>query len=231
MYKQLFNREIQDRMEAFFTHNLSVKGRIRAIEKNTIIDPENGDSIYIVLDGELNQILYSEKGEEVIFCRLQRGNIFGEMDFFDGERTCIITKAITACAISVVDRKTVERVLSEEPDIYRHFIHSIVRKYRILMLEKADNHFSDARGKIAHHLVRLAHTTSLACNLEGETPLPVNIQFTHEELANRINANRSTITSGLNFFKEQGLIEVNGRNITILNLESLKAFINNYLPE
>lgn len=229
MYDQLFNRELQERMEAYFTHNLSVSGRIRAIEKGTVVDPENADNIYIVLDGELNQVLYSEDGSEVILCRLQRGNIFGELDFFDGERTCIITRAVTACAVSVVSRTKVEQVLAEEPQVYRHFIHSIVRKYRILMMEKADIHFSDAMGKLAHLLVRLAHTTS-----EGETEkgssLPLNIQFTHEELANRINANRSTITSGLKLFKEKGLIDMNGRNITILDLEKLGSYINSYLP-
>lgn len=129
MYSKLFNQELQEKMTQYFIHDLSVHGRIRAFEKNEVINPKDADHIYIVLDGHLSQILYSEDGKEITFFRLDRGTIFGEMDFFDGERTCIITKAITACAVSVIPRPIVERELLKKPELYNHFIHSIIRKY------------------------------------------------------------------------------------------------------
>ena len=230
MYNQLFNQELQDKMTHFFLNELSILGRIKAYDKNSIIDPDNANYIYIVVDGDLNQVLYSHDGDEIIFCRLERGNIFGEMDFFDGDRTCIVTKAITACAISKVPRALVEERLGKEPDLYKHFIHSIVRKYRIIMLEFADIRFNDSLGKIAHTLVRLTYSTSKKIH-DGEGTLPINMYFTHEELANRINANRSTITNGLKTFKEQGYIDIDGKKITVTNIEGLKKYINLYLPE
>lgn len=230
MYNQLFDIELQERMTYYFTHTLSTNGRIKAYEKNCIIDPEDADHVHVVLDGELNQILYSESGDEVILCRLQRGNIFGEMDFFDGDRTCIITKAVTPCAISIIPRDIVEMELAKDPDVYKHFIHSIVRKYRILMLEFADNHFNDSLGKVAHLMVRLSYSTAEAIH-DGQGAVPLNIYFTHEELANRLNANRSTVTSCIKRFKNEHLIDVDGKKITLLDMEGLKKYCNKYLPE
>lgn len=230
MYDKLFNQELQNQMTNYFTHHLSVLGRIKAFEKNEIIDPEDADHIYIVLDGDLNQILYSEDGKEIIFYRLERGNVFGEMDFFDGFRTCVVTKAMSACAISIVSRDIVEQEMAKQPDIYKHFIHSIVRKYRIVMLEFSDTRFNDSLGKIAHLLLRLSHTTAKD-GIKQEDNNIINLSFTHEELASRINANRSTITNGLNKLKDMEVITLDGKQISIINYEKLRKCINHYIPE
>lgn len=229
MYDQLFNEELQMEMVDYFLDVLAPLGIVKAFSKNEIIDPDNADHIYIVLDGSFNQVLYSQDGDEIAFFRLVRGTIFGEMDFFDGYRTCVVTKAIETSAVSIVPREKIEAVLSKNPDIYKQFMHSIIRKYRIVMLELADVKFNDSLGKLAHAIIRWSHTTNYYSS--GEEKKTIHMTLTHEELASRLASNRSTITSGLKYFKDKGLIKVEEKRITIVNVEGLKEYINPYWPD
>lgn len=227
MYDELFNEALQNKMTDYLINNLSKLGTVKAFSKNEIIDPDTADHVYIVLDGAFNQVLFSQDGDEISFFRLERGTVFGEMDFFDGYRTCVITKALKTSAVSMVSRTVLEEELQKDPSIYKQFMHSMIRKYRIVMLELADVKFNDSLGKLAHSLVRLAHTTNYRGN-EEESGQKINMTFTHEELASRLASNRSTITSGLKYFKEKGYISIEGKRICISNIEGLKTYINPY---
>jgi CRP-like cAMP-binding protein len=227
MYDHLFNEELQNKMTDYLLNNLSKLGTVKAYSKNEMIDPDTADHVYIVLDGAFNQVLYSRDGDEISFFRLERGTVFGEMDFFDGYRTCVITKALKTSAVSIVPRDVLEKELEKDPTIYKQFMHSMIRKYRIVMLELADVKFNDSLGKLAHALVRLVHTTGYRGS-EAENGQKINMTFTHEELANRLASNRSTITSGLKYFKEKGYITTEGKSIYISNLKGLKEYINPY---
>lgn len=230
MYNHLFNEELQNQMTEYFVKDLASLGRVKAYSKNEMIDPKDADNIYIVLDGAFNQVLISQDGDEISFFRLERGTIFGEMDYFDGYRTCVLTKAIKTSAVSIVSRKVVEKELQKNPKIYKQFMHSMIRKYRIVMLELADVKFNDSLGKLAHALLRWGHTTNYRGSCDSSKKV-IHMTFTHEELASRLASNRTTITNGLKYFKEKGYIKVEGKQISILNPGGLKEYINPYWPD
>lgn len=222
MYESLFNDQLQSNMEAFFLNHLSTLGHIRHFKKGEIVDPKNANHIYIVMYGAFNQVLYSRNGDEITYFRLYKGTIFGEMDFFEGARTCIITKAMDTGAVSVVPRQLVEKELAKRPEIYNYFLHSIIRKYRIVMLELADVKFNDAMGKIAHALIRWYYIGGYRRKANPQTSHTLDLIFTHEEIATRTATNRSTVTNALNYFKEQGYIKIENKQITLLDIEALK---------
>ncbi len=230
MYDMLFNEELQKDMLKFFSEDLSKLGTIRDVKKNEIIDPETADQVYIVLSGSFKQALYSAEGDEITFFRLRSGTIFGEMDYFDGMRTCVITKAVENSKVSVLSRQVLEKELKNDPLIYRQFMHSVIRKYRIVMLELADVKFNDSLGKLAHSIIRLAYTTKH--HAKGDAGVQkVHIAITHDELASRTASNRSTVTNGLKTFKDKGLIAIKDRQIIILNLDGLKSYVTHYWDE
>jgi len=227
MYDELFNEELQKKMTAYFLNVLAPLGSEKSFKKNEIVDPNNAEQVYIVIDGSFDQVLYSSEGDEISFFRLDRGTIFGEMDFFDGYRTCVITRAAEKASISVVSRNQIEALLKEEPDLYKQFMHSIIRKYRIVMLELADVRFNNALGKLAHALLRWSHISNYRREDDPDKKT-IQMKLTHEELASRLASNRSTITNGLKYFKDKGLIKVEDKRISILDAEALKKYINPY---
>jgi len=94
MYEKIFDQDIQREMDNFFINNLSGYGKIETLKKGQVINQKNPDNIYIILEGEFNQIMYSKNGDEIIFFRMTAGDIFGETDFFDNSRTFVMYKAL-----------------------------------------------------------------------------------------------------------------------------------------
>lgn len=126
MYEHIFDQEVQKKMDDFFLKNLASHGKLINFKKGEIIKQEDFESIYILLEGELNQIMHSKEGDEIIFFRVVKGNIFGEMAFFDQTNTFAVNKAVTKGSISVVNRRFVESKLREDPQIYHYFLISII---------------------------------------------------------------------------------------------------------
>ncbi len=73
MYEELFDQELQREMDTFFLDTFHGLGKIQWFEKGITIDPPGRDQIYLVLEGELNQQMYSKKGSTITFYRLFKG--------------------------------------------------------------------------------------------------------------------------------------------------------------
>lgn len=221
MYRELFDLESQSQMTSFFYNDLSKLGKLKEIKQGEVIDPSRADEVYIVVEGYLKQFLLSVDGHERGLFRLSKGTIFGEMDFFDGYRTCVLTKALEDSAVSVIHRNILESELQKNPKIYQHFIHSIARKYRILMLFLADNTFNDSLGKLASILIRLGVMH------DGEIKERTTLEriYTHEEFASVMGCSRITVTKGLNHFKKKKYISIENRRIVIEDVKGLQQYV------
>ncbi|QXM07048.1 Crp/Fnr family transcriptional regulator [Crassaminicella indica] len=220
MYEKIFDLDVQKKMDVFFMDELAKHGKIEIFQKGQIINPMHPDYIYVILAGEVNQVMYSRNGDEIIFYRITEGSIFGEIDFFDRNRTFVVNKAVTQCKLSVINREAVENQLKKYPKIYEYFLMSIIRKYRMIMLELANFQFNDSVGKLADFFTRLYYTENI--NEKNN----ISIVLTHEEIANRIGLNRITVTNGIKLFKDRNLIEIKDRKIVIKDIEGLKKLTN-----
>ena len=166
--------------------------------------------------------MYSKNGDEIIFFRMSAGDIFGETDFFDNSRTFVMNKALRNAKVSIVNREILEAKLMEFPNMYNYFLKAIIRKQRMIMMELSNFKFNDSIGKLADFLVRLYYTEDININSKNY----ISIVLTHEEIANRIGLNRTTVTNGLKIFKDRNLIEVKDRKLIIRDIEGLKNLTN-----
>lgn len=227
MYEKIFDQDIQREMDDFFINNLSSYGKIENLKKGQVINQKNPDNIYIILEGEFNQIMYSKNGDEIIFFRMTVGDIFGEIDFFDNSRTFVMYKALKNAKISILSREILESKLMEFPNMYNYFLKSIIRKQRMIMIELSNFKFNDSIGKLADFLVRLYYTEDINIKFKNY----ISIVLTHEEIANRIGLNRTTVTNVLKIFKDRNLIEVKDRKLIIKDIQGLKNLTNIPLEE
>lgn len=223
MLEKLFDGKLQGDMVNFFLNELAPKGKHKSYSSGSIIDYESSSNIYIVLEGLVAQELISEDGKTISLFMLPPGTIFGEMDYFEGAKACQITQSMSKnTKISVINQSTLESEMAENPQIYRYLLHSITRKFRILMLKLADNSFNDFKGKLASTLVRFAIME------EGRLFNGAKIKNIKSitSFSKYLNCSRSTLSVTLSEFKEQGIIEMNKSEVTILDKDSLESFIN-----
>jgi len=220
MYNLLFDDQKQKEMENFFLKDLAKDGYIQNHPRKSFINSESADCIYIIMSGECRQVMYGPNGKKVSYFRLTQGNIFGEMDYFDRRKTCVKTECSTDVKVSVVYRDILEKRLKEDPSIYKYFLHSEARKYRILMLKIAEEKFNLVIGQLSAFLYRLS---VLSEDLNKE-----KIQFvlTHQEIADRIGCSRISVTNNMNCLIEKGIVEYKERYLIIKDKEKLISLIN-----
>ncbi len=224
MRNVLFDEKLQQEMSRFYLKHLAPLGNRRHFKKGEIIHPASADEIYIVLNGYFKQVLINRNGKECSLFRLRRGTIFGEMDYFDGSPTIMITKVLEDSEASVVSRALVEMVLKERPILYRHFIHSITRKYRILMLKSARTILLDVKARISDTLLEI---TAQHGN-DTREPSTIEYVYTHQELADTVGCSRVTITNVLKELKAEGYITYDGRCFRLLEPIGLRKLTDMY---
>lgn len=220
MYEEFFDVQRQEKMRKSFL-KIAEKGHLKKYQKNRIIKIPDNKCIVIVISGNIKQSIYSMEGEEKILYLLHAGEIFKEMDYFCGGESTLVTKTLEDSTISILEEEVIEQILLEDPNIYRDLIHSITRKFRIVMFQMANLAFSDSLGKVADTLIRLYYQVGQDID-KGKK---INEKFTHEEIAKLIGCSRVTVTRALNKFKEQNMLEINNGEIIIRDIENLEKFI------
>lgn len=228
MYKNLFDKDIDEEVDAFFLENLAELGRVKSFKKGQVIEEEGFNNVYVVLEGQVDRVMYSKQGDQAAFYRLTRGSLFGLVEFFDKRSARDINRAVTDCLVSVIKRKVLEAKLLENPEIYRYFMLDVIRKKRIVMIKFANVSFNDSIGRMADFLIGVYYIHSTE---KRDPEKPLSIAYTHEDMANRLVLNRRTITRIMKFFKEEGLIEVQKRRIIIKDIDRLKEYTNIPLDE
>lgn len=225
LYKDLFNKDKQASMRSYFYDLASLYGVMKNYKKDDIINYTAGSNIIIVISGVINQFIVSSKGQKKSLYLLRKGEISGETFFFCGGHNPIISQAKEDCIISIISIPIIEEELLKTPEVYRYFIHSITRKYRIVMLQLTTCIFNDSLGKVADTLLRLS-----ACNTRDyENKSFVNMVLTHEELSNNIGCSRITVTKCLNYFCDEEIISYENKKIIIKNEAALKSYVNTIL--
>ncbi|WP_034869073.1 Crp/Fnr family transcriptional regulator [Clostridium lundense] len=226
MYESFFDNNRQSVMRNYFLNELSNIGKIVKYKKNEIIDIEE-DSVGVVVEGVIRQSIISLKGDEKLLYLIRPGEILGEMTYFCGGTDYIVTIAKENSQIAIINKGILESELSKNPQAYRYFIHSMTRKFRIVMLQLTNNIFNDSTGKIADALLRL----SACAEPDSKGRTSVNMIYTHQELANNIGCSRITVTKCLNKFQDEGIISYENKSIIINEPDRLKKYINTVVEQ
>lgn len=220
MFKQLFDTELQTEMEDYYLNILAPLGIMRRYHTGALLDPMDANYVYVVVKGKVSQRVFCEDGQELTLWSLGPGTIFGEMDFFDGERTILSTLVTRDSTISVIPREALEKHLLYDPKLYRYFIHSITRKHRLVILNYTTVRFNDVRGRIAAKILRMAY---LRNNCELYDGVKVTIRFTHASFAKSVGISRSTLTTILKEFENAGYFIKKRYDYTLLDVEGLES--------
>jgi CRP-like cAMP-binding protein len=81
--------------------------------------------------------------------------------------------------------------------------------------------FLDVYGRVAKRLLELAD----GYGVEKEQGVEIELRLTQSDLASLVGASRESVNKVLGAFRDQGLVEVEGQKITILDPRVLKRRI------
>jgi len=173
------------------------------------------DRLHVIDRGRVRIIVASEDGREGTLAVLAAGDAFGELAFLDGAPRSATAIALEPTQTVTLDRSGFEALLDEDPAIRRAVLATIAGWLRRLTSQVADLHFLDLRGRVVATLVRLARDV----DPEGvRVTLP---PLTQSELAALVAGTRQRVNGVLADLVREGLIEQDGRRVTIGDVEAL----------
>lgn len=172
---------------------------------------EPADTLYWVESGRVKLSRLSPQGQEKILEICVPGDVFGEL--------CI-------CGIAVHDEQAVAmepsvlvgvrtdgllRFLQKRPAALQELFRLACSRLLQCREQIASLSFETVSRRLARQLVELSRTSESA----PEVPAARTLYLTHEELAALIGSTREVVTSLMNEFRRQGLLDYTRRRILV----------------
>lgn len=177
-------------------------------------------SFFIVLEGQVNLVLYSRSGEEKIVEILGPGHSFAEaVMFMEAPGYPVSAVAALRSRVARFSNAVYLAILRESPETCLRMLghlsrrlHMRLREIEYLTLESA-----------THRLVRL-----IEGRLPHEAPGPVEItlQESRQELASRLSMKPETLSRILRHLSDAGAIAVHGRVLQVPDRKKLLAVLD-----
>jgi CRP/FNR family transcriptional regulator, cyclic AMP receptor protein len=184
-----------------------------------LLEDEEGDTLFIIIDGQVKVTTFSEHGKEVIFSILYDGDFFGDMSLLDGKPRSASVVALDDSEVRLLRRADFIKLLEKHPRIALRLLEELTRRLR-----KADERIEslallDVTGRLAGILLQLAEEKGQE---DGEGIL-IQSRPTHQELANMAGTTRETVTRVLKQLEFKSYITMSGKDITICDPERFKT--------
>lgn len=211
----LFSSLKDEEIEAIYKLSVTKK-----CSKDTIIllEDEEGDTLFVILSGKVKVTTFSQSGKEVIFSILNEGDFFGDMSLLDGKPRSATVISIEESELRLIRRSDFNKLIESHPGIALKLLEELTSRLR-----KADERIEslallDVTGRVAGILLQLADERGE----KTEGSILIKSRPTHQELANMVGTTRETVTRILKQLGNKKYINMDGKDLTIINPEIFK---------
>ena len=174
--------------------------------KNEVVFSQGdvADAVFYIQQGNVKLVVVSKHGKEAVVAILGPGHFFGE-GCLNGHPLRIATaRAVDACVITRLERKTMIAAIHKEPGFSELFMSYLLTRNSRIEEDLIDQLFNSSEKRLARLLLLLANFGK-----EGR-PEPIVGRFSQEMLADMIGTTRSRVSKFMNKFRDLGFISYNG---------------------
>ncbi len=179
-----------------------------------------GDSLWIVLKGQIRISTSSDSGREIILNTILPGEVFGEIAFIDGLERSATATAVAESTLLIIRRADFFPFLIKHPEISIQWLKLLCGKLRDTSDRVEVVGLLPVAISLARFLIRAAEERGENYS-EG---LLLDWKKSQQEIGNEIGVSRESVNKQLNQWKKQGILRLGGQslNITILDLKTLR---------
>ncbi len=201
-------------------NELVASSQLMTFKKDDVIifESQEGNSVYVILEGMVKISRTNEEHKEVILAILGEKEFFGEMSVLDGATRSADAVALTRVRVLRIDGKVFLDFIEKHPKFALSLLRELVSRLRKTDSQIKSISLDDAVGKVASVIVRLAHDVGRVRKGRVE----IENFASQQEIANYAATSRETISRVLAMFEREGLIERDVNKIIINNFEEFK---------
>lgn len=186
-------------------------------------DPSFG--FYIVQTGAINVHRVNAVGKEQVIHVFRAGESFAEGTLGTEKGYPADARAVEASQVMLVQKAGVLALLRRHPELALRMLGSMSAHLRILVGQLEDLTLKDVETRLANWLVKRCPAAT------GDKPVTIELPMTKRVLAAEIGTVSETFSRTLAHFREQKLITVKGKTITVLSPARLTALLKKNLGE
>lgn len=200
---------------------LAQKSSIQSYGHNQIIfrQGDNGDSILLLLCGELAVTLQNEDGKEIFLNIILAGEILGEVALFDEKPRTANAISLQPCTIIFVPKATVIMVMQESTVATMELAKFLCQRVRDTMEYTENNCLYNLEQRLARLFYFLL--TRFGVKDSNKDQYQLKRKIIQSQLANMVNASRPKVNQCLKQWQTLGILILNSDNIIIKDTTKL----------
>lgn len=174
---------------------------------------------HAVIYGQVKLAFTSPQGSEKIVEIIGPGHSFGEALMFMDKPYIVAAQALSDTLLLHIAKSTVLAELESDPLFARKMLAGLSRRLHGLICDVEAYSLCSGTQRVIGYL--LQHGTDTETQIDG---LKIILPFGKAVLASRLNLTPEHFSRILHDLTENQLINVSGKNITILNIGKLRAY-------
>ncbi|MDK9718816.1 MAG: Crp/Fnr family transcriptional regulator [Trichlorobacter sp.] len=179
---------------------------------------EEATGFYLLVEGHLKLCRVSSDGREKVLHFVRPGETFAEAAFFGDGRYPAEARAVEAGEALFLPKQGFMELMGSKPQFALNLVVSLSLSLRRFARQIEELTFADVASRLASFLIKRAAEKSTSYN--GITYLELGIK--KGELAAQLGTAGETVSRTFRKMKEEGIIELDGRKVTVLNMERLQ---------
>jgi CRP/FNR family transcriptional regulator, dissimilatory nitrate respiration regulator len=207
--------------------NIAAVTVVKPLEKNEYLfhegDPASG--FYIVQRGSVNVHRVNAGGKEQIIHVFRAGESFAEVALASEKGYPADARALEPSQVLLVQKAGILALLRRQPELALRMLGSMSSHLRVLVGQLEDLTLKDVETRLANWLIKRCPSP------QREQPVRIELTMTKRVLAAELGTVSETFSRTLAKFREQKLLTVKGKTVTVLSPPKLNALLRRNLGE
>ena len=200
---------------------------LRSLEKDQYLfhegDPASG--FYVVQRGAVNVHRVNAAGKEQIIHVFRTGDSFAEVALASTTGYPADARVLEPTQVLLVRKEGILELLKRQPELALRMLGSMSSHLRVLVGQLEDLTLKDVETRLANWLVKRCPSSA------GDQPVHIELKMTKRVLAAELGTVSETFSRTLAKFRQQKLLSVKGRVVTVLAPEKLRTLLRRNLGE
>jgi len=179
---------------------------------------EKAEGFYLLASGALKLCKISPDGREKVLHMVHPVETFAEAAFFGDGNYPAEARGVERGEVLFFPRGAFMGLLERNPRFSMNLIASLSLLLRRFARQIEELSFADAPSRLASYLLELAGRKSTS--YQGKTYLELDMR--KGELASRLGTVSETLSRTFKKMKDEGVIELDGNKVTIMQMEKLR---------
>lgn len=186
---------------------------------------EPAQGFYIMQKGAANVHRVTPAGKEQVIHIFRAGESFAEATLATTAGYPADARAVESSQVLLVQKAGFLELLKRQPDLALRMLASMSLHLRVLVGQIEDLTAKDVETRLANWLLKRCPSA------ESTQPTRIELKTTKRVLASELGTVSETFSRTLAKFREQKLIEVDGKIITVVSPANLRAVLRRNLGE